>query len=407
MGSVSRMAVRQSVSLQRGSLAVAFTLVAITWCIMLLSHPGMVDVRLFETWVTGARSLGLVDQFQRQDSEYGPLSLVIMTGFSFVTGGDPFWAVKMSAFVATMVSGALVWRFNGRLAVAAGVVLALSVPSIALGFIDVLYVPFLIIMVRNWALGKIPSGWVSFVLACLIKPSPLLLGPVVALFWLKHLLAHPEGTRLRRASLDLGPALILYLLTLLLFGVDVLLGLWRAVATSHVALSSGAFNLPWLWTILENAARGESDLTIHIHRFGASQVIGWALRLTFVLAYLIAMRGLWTRKSARVADLLSSATLAFMAYFMFNLGVHGNHLLLLVGWCFAGVGIGACKMRTLTPLLCASIAPIAMHYGFFDIAPRTLNLDNAVFLAVVVPMVLCLSIIPIVGEMKSGEFRGQ
>ena len=407
MGSVSKMAGRQSVSVQSGSLSVAFALVAITWCIMLISHPGMVDVRLFETWVAGARSLGLVDQFQRQDSEYGPLSLVIMTGFSFITGGDPFWAVKMSAFVATMISGALVWRFNGSLAVAVGVVLALSVPSIALGFIDVLYMPFLIIMVRNWTLGKIPSGWVAFVVACLIKPSPLLLGPVVALFWLRSLVAHAEGTRLRRASLDLGPALILYLLTLLLFGLDVVLGLWRAVATSHVALSSGAFNLPWLWTILENAARGESDLTIHIHRFDTSQVIGWGFRLAFVLAYLIAMRVLWRGKSARVAELLSSATLAFMAYYMFNLGVHGNHVLLLVGWCFAGVSVGACKMRTLTPLLCVSIAPIVMHYGFFDIASRTLNLDNSVLLAVVVPMVLCLSTIPIVGEMKSGDFRGQ
>jgi hypothetical protein len=48
-----------------------------------------------------------------------------------------------------------------------------------------------------------------------------------------------------------------------------------------------------------------------------------------------------------------------------------------------------------------------MHYGFFDIASRTLNLDNSVLLAVVVPMVLCLSIIPIVGEMKSGDFHDQ
>jgi hypothetical protein len=74
MGSVSKMAGRQSVSVQSGSLSAALVMVTLTWCIMLLSHPGMVDVRLFETWVAGARSLGLVDQFQRQDSEYGPLS---------------------------------------------------------------------------------------------------------------------------------------------------------------------------------------------------------------------------------------------------------------------------------------------------------------------------------------------
>jgi len=309
VGSVREVAALQGVSVKRNSRAVALVLIVLTWCLMLLSHPGMVDVRLFEAWVEGARSSGLVSQFQRQDSEYGPLSLVIITGFSFVTGGEAFWAVKISTLVATLASGLIVWRLNGSLTAGFGIVVALSVPSVALG-------------------------------------------------------------------------------------------VGRATATTHVALSSGAYNLPWLWTIMENAARGESELTAHIHRFDASQTIGWAFRFAFVVAYLAAMRTLWRRRGEAISNLLSAGTLAFLAYFMLNLGVHGNHLLLLVGWCLAGSCIGECQVRTLLPLLCVSVAPILLHYGFFDIAPTTLNVDNAVPHAVVAPVVLCLSLVPVLADMR-------
>lgn len=400
VGSVRGVVTLRGVSIQRKCFAAALVLIALTWCLMLLSHPGMVDVRLFETWVAGARSSGLVSQFQQQNSEYGPLSLVIMTGFSFVTGGEAFWAVKISTFAATLTSGLIFWRLNGSITAAVGVVVALSVPSIALGFLDVLYMPFLFAMVHKWRHGRAAQGWVAFVLACLIKPSPLLLGPIAALFWMKHLVTVTSGQRLRCAAADLGPALAVYLASILVFGLDVVAGLWRATATTHVALSSGAFNLPWLWTIVENAARGEADLTVHIHRFDASQTIGWAFRLAFTIAYLVVMRTLWRRRGEAISDLLSAGTLAFLAYFMLNLGVHGNHLLLLVGWCMAGSCVGACQMRTLTPLLCVSVAPILLHYGFFDIAPTTFNVNNAVLLAVVAPVVLCLSLVPVLADMR-------
>jgi hypothetical protein len=139
---------------------------------------------------------------------------------------------------------------------------------------------------------------------------------------------------------------------------------------------------------------------VHIHRFDASQTIGWAFRLAFTIAYLVVMRTLWRRRGEAISDLLSAGTLAFLAYFMLNLGVHGNHLLLLVGWCMAGSCVGACQMRTLTPLLCVSVAPILLHYRFFDIAPTTLNLDNTVLLAVVAPVVLCLSLVPVLADMR-------
>lgn len=400
VGSVREVAALQGVSVKRNSRAVALVLIVLTWCLMLLSHPGMVDVRLFEAWVEGARSSGLVSQFQRQESEYGPLSLVIITGFSFVTGGEAFWAVKISTLVATLASGLIVWRLNGSLTAGFGIVVALSVPSVALGFLDVLYMPFLFAMVHKWSRGQIAQGWVAFVIACLIKPSPLLLGPVAALFWLKHVVASNSGFRLRQAVADLGPAVAVYVVSMLIFGFDVALGVWRATATTHVALSSGAYNLPWLWTIIENAARGESELTAHIHRFDASQTIGWAFRFAFVVAYLAAMRTLWRRRGEAISNLLSAGTLAFLAYFMLNLGVHGNHLLLLVGWCLAGSCIGACQVRTLLPLLCVSVAPILLHYGFFDVAPTTLNVDNAVLLAVVAPVVLCLSLVPVLADMR-------
>ena len=401
VGSVREVAALQGVSVERNTRAVALVLIVLTWCLMLLSHPGMVDVRLFETWVEGARSSGLVSQFQRQDSEYGPLSLVIMTGFSFVTGGEAFWAVKISTLVATLASGLIVWRLNGSLTAGFGIVVALSVPSVALGFLDVLYMPFLFVLVHKWSRGQIAQGWVAFVIACLIKPSPLLLGPVAALFWLKHVVASNSGSRLRQAVADLGPAVAVYLVSMVIFGFDVALGVWRATATTHVSLSSSAYNLPWLWTIMENAARGESDLTVHIHRFDASQAIGWGFRLAFVMGYLAVMRALWKHRGDATSGLLSAGVLAFLAYYMLNLGVHGNHLLLLVGWCFAGSCVGACRVRTLTPLVCVSVVPILLRYGFFDIAPTTFNLDNAVLLAVLAPIALCLSLVPVLADMRS------
>src|SRR5262245_19238980 len=114
-----------------------------------LFAPGVVDVAAFITWASNILDAGVRAGYRLDNNTYPPLQDVLLWisvhGTRRLFAHDPlFWAVKLLIFAAWLASGAAFAWYSRSVMRAVVFAAGLLLTSTALGYTDVLYVPFLI-----------------------------------------------------------------------------------------------------------------------------------------------------------------------------------------------------------------------------------------------------------------------
>jgi hypothetical protein len=315
---------RSDVSL---ALSGAATLVLMALTLSALRVPGTGDMEIWSRWIGNAMRLGVPAGFAENNADYPPLASVILWGtgraVSAVTVTTPV-AIKLSLAVFLGVTVLLVFAWTGRRTLALGLWAALLLNSVCLGYLDIYTAPFLVLsfhaLSRAWH-GRALS-W--FGLACLVKWQPGLMAP----FLLWHVLA-PSGrisaAGVRRVARMLVPIALVAVALALAVGVVPFI---RAFGKSlgHRSLSADALNLGWLITwILQGVTHGAQGLLDRV-----VYVANAPLWLRLLLKALFAGQFAWlfwrcARGPAVFERTTAYAMLGFLAYIVFNNGVHENH----------------------------------------------------------------------------------
>jgi hypothetical protein len=369
-----------------------------------LFAPGVVDVSAFVTWASNILDAGVRAGYRLDNNTYPPLQDVllwisVLATRRLISHDALFWAVKLLIFAAWLASGAVfAWYSRGfmrTVVFAAG----LLVSSTALGYTDVLFVPFLVgaygVLQRNErarrrALLVLFSA--LFTTAVYIKWQPLIVAPFVLAFFLSR-----AARRQRLAVEDLGivaaVALAMTAAIVAIFGTYVLDTL--RLSMSDDGLSMLALNFNWivqhLLHVVKTARYGALSPDPYARIiYGVGGWSFWTCRALFIAHYALAL-AVFAKRGRSVADLLAASTIGFLSYFTFNIGVHENHL--VVPTTLLAV-LAAADAAFTTPWIvwtCFANVNVAVFFGVSGLGPRPIAATGGIDLplAVSIAEVVC------------------
>src|ERR1700674_5405714 len=311
-------------------------LLEILFALLLLRSPGTTDVTLFlEEWVVGISQRGLVGAY-RFGADYPPLFVVILFlvgKIAAVCSIDIFLTYKISLVAALLCTTLCFWAWTLDAALTGLLAFSLYFNGVALGYIDTYFASTLILSL--WALQrkKIALFSALFAVSCFIKWQPLIIAPFLVL----HAVSiPPENSPSARALAKrlfhlVAPALVGILGFAMIFGYSAMAASLRR-SLQHALLSGNALNFNWLITYFLRLFCPEqygaiTNGVVELVKIDLSW--GWvgAIRLVFIFFYLGA---LWRsfKMRASFAGAIECSLVGYLSYFMFNIGVHENHLFL-------------------------------------------------------------------------------
>src|SRR5712671_3866152 len=130
-------------------------------------------------------AFGLIGGFVHSGTDYPPLSLIILAAVSRCAdafGITIFMALKCSLLIFLIATGASFYWFSRSLILTAALEFSLILNSVALGYLDIYFAPFLIAAFFCLQRGHFTIGVILFALSCSIKWQPLLLAPFICIY---------------------------------------------------------------------------------------------------------------------------------------------------------------------------------------------------------------------------------
>jgi len=349
-------------------LLLLVNLVAISF----LFSPGTGDVSIWSNWIREISAYGLTGGFAHSGTDYPPLAFILLAAVSRCAtafGITQFVALKCSLLLFLFVTAASFYWFTRNLILTAALEFALTLNSIGLAYLDIYVAPFLVVGLFFLQRGNLNLGFVLFVISCFTKWQPLIIAPFVCLYLL-GIATHraPENHLMKTQALPFALAAgVVALPLLMIFGWKVFDSLQRAL-TWHAFLSAYALNLGWLQTWALHLIQPDNygalqngEIDIFLTR---EPIVVWPDKILFYVGY-CAILFAFARQTKTFERLLVYSILGYVAYFIFNTGVHENHLFLVccLSWMLAFVNTDH-LLRSIN-LSIAANANLFLFYGTY------------------------------------------
>jgi hypothetical protein len=279
-------------------------------------------------------AFGLVGGFVHSGTDYPPLSLIILETVSRsadVFGTTVFLSLKCSLLIFLIATAASFYWFSRNLILTAALEFSLILNSVALGYLDIYFAPFLIAAFFCLERRHFTIGVLMFVISCSIKWQPLLLAPFICIYVMAAASDGLSGRDklFKRAISFLIAALVVLLPLIAIFGAGAIINSLRRATTMHNFISGYALNFGWLhtwalhlWSPVKYGGlqNGEIDL---IQTRDALVIL--PEKILFYLSYAAILIAFALQKKT-FKQLIVYSMLGYLSYFLFNTGVHENHL---------------------------------------------------------------------------------
>ena len=144
--------------------------------------PGTGDVGTWGHWMSEISESGLIRGYVQSDTDYPPLAFVILAGVvkcAAAFGATPFVVLKSSLLLFLWIGAGCFCWFTRNLVLTVALELALMLNSMALGYLDIYFAPFLIAAFFLLQRGHFTVGFILFALSCSIKWQPLIIAPFI------------------------------------------------------------------------------------------------------------------------------------------------------------------------------------------------------------------------------------
>lgn len=327
------------------SLRVVLFLVLLCPAFMCLNTRGSSDMLYWNTWADKVVRLGPIKGYEDIRRDYPPLASMTV-GAAYWLGSkwglDVTTSIKCALFLIYGVSLLVFWKLTRHYWATVLAAAGLLVHAVALGYLDIVYMSFLIGALTAFAAERWLLFAILYALTCLVKWQPLILAPFFALHLSRQYLLTPQwknGVRLIAKKVLLPVAIILGI-TLFIFGIKPVGAAFHMAfrGEDHRALSLQALNLPWVATHLiewlmpnkfpeagRNMGMASLDQGEAQPLLLPSEGVHILTRLPFILMYLFLLFRVW-RSGLSPWKTIMGAMLGYFSYFMLATGVHENHL---------------------------------------------------------------------------------
>lgn len=332
--------------------------------------PGTGDMDYWTRWAHHADVYGMTRGYAADKADYPPYSSVILLvalQVSRLLGGGIFEAIKLALFLALGVTSLIFWLWTRNFWMAVGLHLSLLLSSVALGYLDIFFAPTLLL--SFWALKERKPTWFTafYSITCLIKWQPIILAPFILVYLLNiNRVGDWRQTDFKRLAWQvLLPGLVILIFTFSAFGVLPVLGSLR-LAFSHNFLSGNALNFNWIITHFLHVfyPRQFGPLINGQARFIRTREleITFIPRLLFLCFYAAALVSFF-RRDKTFEGLLRFALSGYLAYFIFNIGVHENHWFIAVVLAVILFWVNGDNLFLMLNLILMSNVNLLLFYG--------------------------------------------
>ncbi len=320
---------------------ILFLLLTVCFTLIFFQDWGVGDVRLWLKWMDSMEKFGIRATYAGVQEFYPPLSyllLFIAAKAGKLFGLNLFISLKVSLVFCLFLTSATFYLFSRNFLLTMLVQLSLTLSSIAYGYLDIYFAPFLILSLYALKDERYVPFSFFFTISFLIKWQPIILLPFALVYALgissvgDILKIEPR----RAASLAIPFVLILVVLTLV-FGMAMPRSLIDAGRdTIDGYLSGNALNFNWILTYILHTSDpirygGLLDgATVDV--VNVKDMPGALLFLVKALAfgfYAVVFVIYFFQKGKDYFSFLGTSLLAFLAYFIFYTNVHENHLFII------------------------------------------------------------------------------
>jgi hypothetical protein len=370
------------------SLLLLVNLVAVSF----FFSPGTGDVSIWNTWMDEISGRGMLGGFSNSGTDYPPLAFVILgwvVQAAKALGLAQVLVLKGSLLLFLFATAASFYWFSRNLLLTAALELSLILNSVALGYLDVYFAPFLIAAFFLLRRGHLTVGFLFYAISCSIKWQPLVILPFVSLYVFRSARNSGTGTRgIKRQFIPFVITALLVAVPLLLgFGVPAVFDSLKRALTYHKFLSGYALNLEWIetWALhLCNPEKYGALINGAIEAFiTRDPLLIWPNKILFYLIYLAVLAAFVLRNNS-FERLVIYSMLGFLAYFNFNMSVHENHLFLVCCLAWILVLIEPTQLVRCFNFCIAANANLFLFYGVFGhrIDPVVAGFDITLLFAI-------------------------
>jgi hypothetical protein len=335
--------------------------------------PGTDDVGIWDAWTRGISAYGLIGGFAHTSKitlqDYPPLAWVLLAAVSRcaeLLGVNWFLVLKGSLLLFLFATCVCFYWFTRNLILTAALESTLLLNSVALAYLDIYFAPFLIAGLFHLQRGNLNRGILLFAMSCFIKWQPLIIAPFVCTYVIETA-GQREHAKLRSWVWPFVISMVTVALPIAVaFGPTVLIALYRAM--NHGTLSAQALNLGWLYTwalhffqpYKYGALRGgQIDFIIT-----TESILYLPEKILFYASYGIIFVA-FVLQTKTFKRLIAYSMAGFMAYFIFNTGVHENHLFLVCCLAWILAFIDSDFLLHAINLSIAANANLVLFYGVF------------------------------------------
>ncbi len=372
------------------SSAIAFLLLVNLVALSFFFSPGTGDVTIWETWMREIASYGVIGGFAHTGTDYPPLAFVILGAVvrcAQAFGVTELLVLKCSLLLFLFTTAVCFYWFTRNLVLSAALELSLVLNSVALGYLDIYFAPFLIAGLFLLRRQHLIGGFFFYAISCSIKWQPLIIAPFVCLYVLSTAGEQSSGTaRIKTKVAPFAWSAVLVIPTLGLFGAPAVFDSFRRATTYHRFLSGYALNLAWIHTWLLHLFRPEKYGSLQngaIDIFIAREpLVIWPDKILFYLSY-AAVLFVFARQAKTFQRLIIYSMLGYLAYFSFNTGVHENHLFLVCCLAWVLVFLEPEQLVRCINFSIAANANLFLFYGVFGqrVNPVIAGLDITLLFA--------------------------
>lgn len=292
------------------------------------------------------------------EDDYPPLSFIVVAMVSEMSkfSGLPILLVyKIVLFFFLSATTAVFYYFTRNLFLASLLQLSSTLATTALGYLDVLFAPFLILSLYLLKERRLTLATLFFSIACLMKYLPLILAPILLIYAINVDQVKELARGIRRISDTVILPIALVMITLLIiygpqtfiFGRQAVLALPTSVCVFLQKLYIGGFTtracgLPVQDTLSGNALNlgyiiGFFITLLNPRAYQAVWQVGVSdfpqvamiLELIFILVYSSILITFFKERTKTFEASVLFSAIGYLAYFMFSTNVHENYLFLV------------------------------------------------------------------------------
>lgn len=305
--------------------------------ICFLMSPGAGDMNIWKRWMEYVEQYGIIDGYKMQQDMYPPFALLIQYFikylFPFLSN---FAVLRLTNTFFVVVSLLLTYFLFKDIKIVALIFSCLFISS-NIGYLDVEMAPFLILAVYFFSKENFWLSGLFFTLLSLIKYQPLIIAPFILIYFIDIYDSQQQKLKLSikiKKLLKMSiPVMIIWITVCIIYKGEPLKMLRSALFSSGASIAPNALNLGWIIQFLLEKFQPD---TFGALNNGYISII-WnapksylSFKYIFFILYFIAVILLTLHKEKSCQLVLRYAIVGYTVYFLFNSGVHENHLFLAV-----------------------------------------------------------------------------